>query len=79
MVWNEIGWLLVFSQTNVKVLLNWLEFIYEKILKMCGHKSKFIMKVFKFQNKKGFQRREKIFLKLKKMGGEEETDRKSVV
>ena len=28
---------------------------------MHGHKSKFIVKVFKFQNKKGFQRREKIF------------------
>ena len=52
MVWNEIGWLLVFSQKNVKVLLSWLEFIYENVLKMHGHK---------FKNKKSFQKEEEDF------------------
>ena len=45
MVWNEIDWLLVFSQKKVKVLLSWLKFIDENVLKMHGPKSKFIMKV----------------------------------
>ena len=45
MVWNEIDWLLVFSQKNVKLLLSLLKFIYENVLKMHGPKSKFIMKV----------------------------------
>ena len=40
---------------------------------MQGPKSKFIMKVFKFQNKKSFQKKGEDFLKLKMMGGEEET------
>ena len=40
---------------------------------MHGPKSKFIMKVFKFQNKKSFFfKGGRRFLKLKKMGGEEE-------
>ena len=45
---NGLKWdWLAFSnkKKNVKVLLNWLEFIYENILKMHGPKSKFIMKV----------------------------------
>ena len=51
MVWNEIDWLLVFSQKNVIVLLSLLKFIYENILKMHGPKSKFIMKVVQVKKK----------------------------
>ena len=54
MVWNEIDWLLVFSQKKVKVLLNWLKFIYENVSKMHGPKSKFIMKMFQVSKQEEF-------------------------
>ena len=73
MVWNEIDWLLVFSQKNVKVLLSWLKFIYEKVLKMHGPKSKFIMKVVQVSKQEEFSKGGRRFLKLKKMGGDEGT------
>ena len=40
---------------------------------MHGHKSKFIMKVVQVQKQEEFSKVERRFLKLKKMGGEEET------
>ena len=54
MAWNEIDWLLDFSQKKVKVLLNWLKFIYENVLKMHGPKSKFIMKMFQVSKQEEF-------------------------
>ena len=40
---------------------------------MHGPKSKFIMKIVQFSKQEEFSKRGRIFLKLKKMGGEEET------
>ena len=40
---------------------------------MHGHKSKFIMKAVKVQKQEEFSKGGRRFLKLKKMGGEEET------
>ena len=46
----------------------------KNVLKMHGHKFKFIMKVVQvLKNKKSFEKGGRRFLKLKKMGGEEET------
>ena len=56
---------------NIKVLLNWLKFIYENILKIHGHKSKFIMKAVQVQKQEEFSKGGRRILKLKKMGGDE--------
>ena len=45
----------------------------KNVLKMHGHKSKFIMKVVRVQKQEEFSKGGRRFLKLKKMGGEEGT------
>lgn len=48
-----------------------MKFIYENVLKMHGHKSKFIMKVVQVYKQEEFSKLGRRFLKLKKMGGDE--------
>ena len=50
-----------------------MKFIYENVSKIHGHKSKFIMKVVQVYKKEKFSKGGRRFLKLKKMGGDEET------
>ena len=45
----------------------------ENVLKMHGPKSKFIMKVFQVYKQEEFSKGGRRFLKLKKVGGDEET------
>ena len=58
---KEFDWVelfLLILKRDVKVWLNELKLIYENVLKMHGHKSKFIMKVVQVikKNKKSFQK-----------------------